>query len=132
MVDPVEGDLVFITKDWGFSGRAEVFRGDPHLAAGTTAVLERVGSVQLPIATMVTAADVSSDGTVVALRSYGAVHLFARPEGQPIWAAFESEPCNGPPLDEAQGESLGFAADGGSYLTLSEGAFVPLHRTSPS
>lgn len=131
VVDPVDGDLVFITKDWTLGGRAEVFRADADAPAGSTSVLEPVASVDLPVATLVTAADVTSDGTLVALRSYGAVHLFERPAGEPLWAAFESIPCAGPRLDEAQGESLGFAPDGGSYLTTSEGERTPIHRTAP-
>lgn len=131
MVDPVDGDLVVVTKDWERSGVAEVYRAAADAPAGSTTTLERVGSVPLTPGTLVTAADVSPDGSVVALRSYGAVDLYERPEGEPLWAAFESVPCEGPVPSEIQGEALGFDLDGGSYLTVSEGSGQTLHRTRP-
>ncbi len=129
MVDPIEGDLVVVTKDWQRSGVAEVYRAPADAAAGSTTPLERVASVPLEPGTLVTAADTSPDGSVVALRSYGAVNLYERPEGQPLWAAFESVPCEGPVPSEIQGEALGFDLDGGSYLTVSEVTGQTLHRT---
>jgi hypothetical protein len=131
MVDPLEGDLVVVTKDWQRSGVAEVYRAPADAAAGSTTTLERVGSVPLEAGTLVTAADTSPDGSVVALRSYGAVNLYERPEGEPLWAAFETVPCEGPVPSEIQGEALGFDLDGGSYLTVSEGTGQTLHRTQP-
>ena len=131
LVDPVEGDLVVVTKDWQRSGVAEVYRAAADAPAGSTTPLERVGSVPLEPGTLVTAADTSPDGSVVALRSYGAVNLYERPDGAPLWAAFDSVPCEGPVPSEIQGEALSFDLDGGSYLTVSEGAGQTLHRTQP-
>ena len=131
LVDPIDGDLVVITKDWQRTGVAEVYTAAADAPAGSTTTLERVGSVTLTPGTLVTAADVTPDGSVVALRSYGAVDLYERPEGEPLWAAFESVPCEGPVPSEFQGESLGFDLDGGSYLTVSEGRGQTLHRTGP-
>jgi hypothetical protein len=108
-----------------------VFRGDAAAEDGSTTELELVGSVPLEPGTLVTAADVTRDGSLVALRSYGAVHLYERPAGEPLWAAFETTPCEGPVPTEQQGESLGFAPDGSSYLTVSEGEQQTLHRTTP-
>lgn len=131
LVDPVSGDLVVVTKDWQRTGVSQVFRASADAAAGSTTTLELVGSVPLEPGTLVTAADTSPDGAVVALRSYGAVHLYERPAGEPLWAAFETVPCEGPSPGEIQGESLGFDLDGASYLTVSEGAGQVLHRTQP-
>lgn len=133
LVDPIDGDLIVVTKDWSATGESQVFRasGAATIPGGSTTALEHVGSVPTGQATLVTAADVTRDGSVVALRSYGAVQLYSRPPGAPLWAAFEKAPCAGPRVSELQGESIGFAPDGGSYLTLAEGSTPTLHRTSP-
>ncbi len=68
MVDPVSGDLVIVTKDWTLTGHSQVFRAPGDLAAGSTTVLEQVARLDLPFGTLVTGADVSADGRVVALR----------------------------------------------------------------
>jgi hypothetical protein len=131
LVDPIGGELLVVTKDWSMSGTSQLYRAPADLAAGSTTELEHVGSVSLPLATLVTAADVSPDGSVVALRSYGAVHLFPRATGTPLWSAFDSTPCEGPVPSEQQGEALAFTADGGAYVTVSEGDHPVLHRTAP-
>jgi len=132
MVDPWTGELVIVTKDWSLAGESGVYRAPAGLAAGSTTVLERVATLALPAGTLVTAADVSPDGGVVALRSYGAIALYPRAAGQPLWSAFTATPCAGPRPDEKQGEAIGFAADGGSYATISEGTDPVLHLTVPS
>jgi len=132
MVDPVSGDLIIVTKDWSLAGHSEVYRAPPGLAAGSTTVLEHVDTVELRIGALTTGGDVSSDGHVVALRSYKEVSLYPRPDGQPVWAAFAQKPCAGAWRDEKQGEAIGFAADGSSYATISEGSQPGLHLVGPS
>ena len=120
-----------ITKDWTLHGEPSVYRASGDIADGSTVVLQKVGVVPGSLGSLVTAADVSPDGSVVGIRTYEAVRLYRRPAGEPLWAAFES-PVRGPdPRPETQGESLGFAADGASYVTVSEGANPVLHRTAP-
>jgi hypothetical protein len=131
LVDPDRGDLVIVTKDWTLTGHSQVFRAPADLAAGSTTVLEQVARLDLPIGTLVTGADVSPDGSVVALRSYAAVSLYPRPDGQDVWTAFTQTPCTGPHPIEKQGEAIGFAADGSAYATISEGANPTLHLTHP-
>lgn len=131
VVDPVSGDLVFVTKEWSRLGTSGVYRSPAGLAAGSTTTLERVGEVPLEPGTLVTGADVTRDGSLVALRSYGAVDLYRRPAGEPLWAAFSTTPCSGPSPGELQGESIGFAPDGGSYMTVAEGPDPVLHLTVP-
>jgi hypothetical protein len=130
LVDPIDGDLLVVTKDWGRTGESQVYRAPADAEDGSATTLEHVGTVPLEPGTLVTGADVSPDGTVVALRSYGAVELYPRPAGAPLWHAFEESPCAGPVPPEQQGESIGFAADGASYTTLSEGPQPVLHRTA--
>ncbi len=128
LVDPVRGDLVVLTKDWTMQGRAGVYRAPAGLAAGSTTVLQKMTTLKLPAGALVTAADISPDGSVVAVRTYGAVTLFPRPAGKALWAAFNQPSCGGPAVSEPQGESIGFATDGSSYTTVSEGVQPDLNE----
>jgi hypothetical protein len=131
LVDPVRGDLYVVTKNWTLTGRSGVYRAPGALAAGSTTRLEHVGDVSSKVGTLVTGGDISPDGTVVALRSYAAVALYRRPVGTTVMDALAGKPCAGPVPLERQGEALGFAVDGGSYVTVSEGVRPVLHRTTP-
>ncbi|MHB1138926.1 MAG: hypothetical protein ACYC2O_08205 [Microthrixaceae bacterium] len=130
LVDPVDGALHVITKDWSLRGASELYRAAGDLPDGSTTELTHVATLPLPAATLVTAADITPDGGLVALRSYGAVTLYERPAGQPLSAAFETVPCDGPVPRERQGETVAFAVDGESYTTISEGEDAVLHRTA--
>ncbi len=91
MVDPITGDLFIVTKNWSLLGRSSIYRAPAGLKAGSTTVLQKLGDVKLPRATLVTGGDVSSDGRVVALRSYTAVRLYQRTAGQSVAAALRLE-----------------------------------------
>lgn len=133
LVDPDSGALVIVTKDWSLAGRSEIYRADGLATPADPSVvttLDHVGTVTLPLATLVTGADIAHDGSAVALRSYDGVRLYPRPAGEPLWAAFASEPCTVTIPDEKQGEAVGFAPDGRSFMTLSEGVGPVLHRTT--
>jgi hypothetical protein len=135
LVDPVSGDLFVLTKEDGFS---RVFRAPAaSLVDGARITLEQVARFTLPEpastafglpGSLVTGADVSPDGSMVLVRTYRSVLAFARPTGQPLGAAFASAPCEAPQVEEPQGEAVGIAADGRSYVTLSEGGHVPIYR----
>lgn len=132
LVEPTGPTVYIISKDWSLAGRSGIYRaslaGEP--AAGAVE-LERVGELELPPASLVTAADLSPDGTALAVRAYGTEHLFARQSGQSIIDALRGTPCTGPTVPEALGEAIAFAADGRSYMTLAEGENPTLHRISP-
>jgi hypothetical protein len=130
VVDPRDGDLLVVTK--GFEGRSLVLRSSRDaLAEGGEVVLEEAGSFRPggsgPVQ-LVTGAAVSPDGAVVLVRTYAGVLAFSRPEGAPLATAFAAPPCPAPARPEPQGEAIGIAADGASYVTVSEGRNVPLHR----
>jgi hypothetical protein len=137
LVDPHSGDLYVLTKDIGFS---KVFRAPAaSLVADAHVTMDEVGQFTLPAprseadglpGILVTGADVSPDGSTVLVRTYRSVLAFARPAGKPLEAAFSSEPCEAPQAEEAQGEAVGWAADGRSYLLLSEGEHVAVHRVA--
>ena len=62
------------------------------------------------------------------VRTYSRVLAYVRPSGAPLAAAFGVDPCSAPAVAERQGEAVGFAADGKSYFTISEGAGAPIHH----
>jgi 5'/3'-nucleotidase SurE len=139
IVDPRSGDLFAIDKEYT-SGIGKVFRAQAsELVDGADVTLENVASFTLSAddsgvggvlfpGTIITGADVSPDGNVVLVRTYRRVLAFVRPNGAPLAAAFGVDPCSAPQADERQGEAVGFAADGTSYFTISEGAHAPIHQ----
>jgi hypothetical protein len=130
LVDPRSGDLVIVGKR---PQDAPVFAADASSVAEEGEVTLRqvatldVGPDGAPLG-LVTGGDVSPDGSVVLLRTYASVAAFARPEGEPLAAAFDEPPCAAPAATEPQGEALGFLADGSGYVTISEGPAPPLNR----
>jgi hypothetical protein len=82
----------------------------------------------------VTAADLSDDGTLLALRTDREVRLHRVPEGGDIVDALVGPSCAAPGLDEPQGESLAFLRRASGFVTVSEdesGRPVDLHVTAP-
>jgi len=123
LVDPVSGALLIVTKSW--TGTADVYRAPAGLTAGSSTVLTRVASLAPGI---VTGADVTPAGDVVALRTYTGVRLYRRAAGTPVEAAFAGVSCAAQSAPETQGEAIGFTTDGTGYVTVSEGTAQPLHR----
>jgi len=129
MVDPQTGELFIVAKVVS-GGAVGVYRAPANLAADSTTTLERVGTLSLPggLPNAVTAADISPDGSKIAVRTYGAVLLWDRKAGTPIATVLERTPCRGPVPLEIQGEAVGFRADSDGYVTVSEGANPTLHE----
>lgn len=130
IVDPASGDLFVITKTFSAGDPARVFRADANLPAGSTTGLTEVATLPYPL---ITGADVTAAGDVVAVRTYFSVLLFARPAGAPLADAFAQPMCFGAvPPGLAQYESIAFTPDGRGYVTAAEGAHPTLHRfTAP-
>ena len=101
--------------------------------AAVLPLLERVGTYRpgRTIAAAVTGADMTPAGDALAVRTYGAVHLFARPVGTEIADVLAGTPCDGPIPVEAQGEAVAFSPDGSAYLTMPEGASPTLATWRP-
>ena len=131
MVDPIFGDLVIIAKSLA-GGTVNVYRAPADVAAGSTTVLTNVGTLALGTGLLnaVTAADVTRDGTAVAVRTYGTVMVFNRNTTRKLWTAFAGAPCNAPLPAEVQGEAVGFRDDGKALATVSEGAGQTLHLST--
>jgi hypothetical protein len=105
-------------------GSALVYRPVAPLVAGTTAPMEKVGSVALdstdtpggPVSGLVgsrvvTGGAVSADGAVAALRTYTDAYLFPVSGGDLV-AALKTDPVRVPLPDEPQGEAIAFEPDG--------------------
>jgi hypothetical protein len=76
---------------------------------------------------LVTAGDISPDGSRVALRTYTDLYEWRVP-GDDVAAAFDGEPVVTPLPPTVQGEGLAYSLDGRSLLTSSEGEGAPVHR----
>jgi hypothetical protein len=126
LVDPRSGALVVVTKE--LDGRAAVFRAPGDVRAGSVTVLRRVATLRVGLGALVTGGDVSRSGSVVALRTYGSVLLFARTRGEPLWAAFRGRRCHGLSPPERQGEAIAVRPGGRSYVTVGEGARPRVYR----
>lgn len=132
--DPVSGDLIVLTKNWGGEG-SRILRAPAALlgASGTIDLIDE-GTVRLALPTfrlpgdaLVTAADASPDGTTLLVRTYGRVLAYRRAKGASVAAALRGDPCRAPSAPEEQGESIAFRSDGRGYVTVSEGASPALH-----
>lgn len=146
LVDPDTGDLLIVTKELQ-QPASTVFRAPAGLENGSTTTLEQVAEVDfqsLPSAVEVppdapplprgvphlpTAGDVSPDGSLVAIRTYGSVWVWDRPAGAPLAATFSETPCEAPSAIEPQGEAIAFQYDG--YTTISEGETPPINHFRP-
>jgi len=130
LADPVSGDLFVVTKAWGgvATGVYRVPAGTEPAAGGVPLVMTREGDAAVPAGQLVTGGDVTVDGAVVGLRTYGGVLLWDRTDGQTVPEALAATPCAAPAAAEPQGEALAFDPDGRGYVTVSEGATPPVDR----
>jgi len=132
IVDPVEGDVVIITKD--LSGRAQVLVATGIArspVADPTAALARAGELSLGPLRAVLAADITPDGALIALRTPDAVLLWDRPADRTVAETLLSgSPCRAPSRIDPFGEALALDDDGG-YLLLGEGAGAPILEVRP-
>ncbi len=91
--------------------------------------LEDLGAVQGIIDPMLTAGDLSPDGSRVVLRTYTTAFEWDVPDGDVAVALTGARPSRPIALPtQQQGEALGYAPDGSRLLTVSEGERPPLYR----
>ena len=138
LVHPRTGRLYVVTKPLG--GQARVYAAPPELDASAPNVLEDVATVTLQrtgtkggpdigglAQVLVTAGDLSPDGSRVALRTYTDLYEWNVP-GDDVAAAFAAEPTVTPLPPTSQGEGVAYSRDGRSILTSTEGDGAPVHR----
>ena len=121
LVDPQTKDLYIISKRELFN---RVYRVPYPQSTTTPTVMEQVAVLPWGFAV---AGDVSLDGRRIVVRSLHNASLWVRPEGQPLWRAFEGKPVGIPLMMEPQGEGISFDAAGQGYFTVSEMENPPLH-----
>ncbi len=122
IVDPNSGQMVIIDKT--SAGNPTIFEAPGNLVSGSTTTMTDVGTLPLGGGggNLVTGADVSRDGTEVAVRTYDHVLLYHRDPSQDIATVLEQQKAvQGPVPNEQQGEAIGFLPDGSGYITTSEG-----------
>jgi hypothetical protein len=145
MIDPVSGDLIIVTKNIA-SGTGLVFRADGQAGAGAVQPLERVAEIDFSalrsqinvpegapnlvagLPHIPTAGDITQDGSLVTIRTYGGIFIWTREEGTTVGEAFAGEPCLAPAALEQQGEAIAFNATGTGYITISEGMNPPINE----
>lgn len=120
LADPVTGDLFVVQKRLA-GGPVPVYRVPAGTAGGEAVVMEEAGEAALGIGEIVTGGDVSADGSVVALRTYGGLFLWDRAPDQTVPEALAGEPCRAPTTLERQGEAVAVDPDGRGYVTVGEG-----------
>lgn len=120
-VDPRGGDLYIVAKGplLPFDGQVSVYKVE-------RAALEEGQAVARPVARIpmgpATAADITPDGSAVAVRNYTNLRLWLRAPEQSVAEALSGAGCELPLADlGAQGEALTFGADGRGYYTVAEG-----------
>ena len=125
LVDPGSGDIAVVTKE--LDGRSGVY-----VARGSSTTMRRVARLALGPGALATGGDVSADGRVIAIRTYGSVLAWRRPPGTSLAAALRAKPCASPtPLREGQGEALALTRDGRAFFTVPEGLHAPIRRYAP-
>jgi hypothetical protein len=117
LVDPRDGTIVIVTKDFG--GTAGVYSGRR---------LRKAATLELGLGQAITAGDASAD--TIVLRSYDRAYVWSRRAGESIARALKRRPCvAGANLAaEGQGEALALSRDGRAFWTVAEGARPPLRR----
>jgi hypothetical protein len=127
IVDAERGELVIVSKGredmvWLYAARLAELE---EATGGPAVTLRRLGRLNVPIGQLtsqyLTAADLSPDGTRLAIRSYSTLFLLP-------WSGSAGFDSTAAPLDvglssamEPQGEGLAFTGDGGWVYLASEG-----------
>lgn len=117
IVEPTGSTATIITKDLT-GGRSRIYEVDLTSDAD---VIEAIDVGEMPLDGFVTAADLSADGAVLAVRTTDAVWLADRAPGQSVAEALLQAPCPAPSVGEIQGEAIALHPDGRGYTTISEG-----------
>ena len=114
-------------------GPATLYRMEPTAGDADRGILTAESTLDLP-GEQVTGADLSPDGSVLAVRTTAAIRLYPVPEGADIATALTGEPCVAPAPQEVQGESVAILPGTQGLLTVSEsetGDPVQLHLVAP-
>lgn len=134
VVGTPDGSVLLFTKE---PGRSRIYRvavpaglagstgGTDRTAVGASVTAEPLGEFAVGdgVTSLLTGADLSTDGSTVVLRTYGSVFVVAVPTGQSVAEALtdKSLRCRAIAPVEFQGESVALTPDGLGYVTVGEG-----------
>ena len=114
MVDPITKDIYVVSKE----GSTDVYMAKFPQSTDRTITLDKVASIDKAT---ITAADMSSDGREILVKSYSDVLYWARKDNESVADAMSRPFTEMPYTQERQGESIAFDAQGTGYYTISEG-----------
>lgn len=120
LVDPLTRDLFIITKR---EARVRVYKIPYPQKTNKIIELEPVAKLNLGntgFGKMITAGDISPDGSEILLKDYNDVYYFKRAKNQKVEDALLQEPVVLPYKKEPQGEAICWDAFAGGYYCLSE------------
>ncbi len=123
LVHPVSGDVFVVTKDRKDAG--------VYKASSGATVLTRIADLSLGGDEVVTGADISPDGTRVALVTKARAHELRFQEPGSDFDGIWRQPLR--PIEipaREQGEAIAYRLDGRALLTTSEGSPMPLHEVT--
>ena len=120
-IDPVSNDLIVISKR---EDKARVYRTSFPESYNDTITLEYI--CQLPFGNEgfgqsgVVAADISSDGKDIIIKTYFSLYYYSKSSGQSWAEAFAEEPASLTYTSALQEEALCWKCDDSGYYTLAE------------
>lgn len=126
MIDPLEKLIYIVTKRSGIVG---VYTAPLNFKAGDTVTLTKRCDLHfkgLQPFKWIVSGDISKDGSQVILKSYSRIYYWKREGNEPIWKTLLRKPQQPAYEQERLGEAVGFAANGKSYYTVSEGSKQPI------
>ncbi len=127
LLDPLKKDLYLATKE---ASKSTLFVARFPQSTGSTTVLTPLATFSFDL---LTAGDISADGSEILLRNTGQIWYWKRVTGESVATTLLRAPQDAPyTRNEHQGEAVGFAADGSGYLTTSETKKFPGDRSSVS
>jgi hypothetical protein len=129
-VDPRTGDGFLFLKTLDAAGRSDVLRVPASaLREGGAVEAERAGAVAVSNGeTGARAADLSGDGTLVAVKDLTTTSIWLRGPDDDLPALLAAEPEAPCHQELGRGEAMALAADGSQVWTLEEGVGKPLRR----
>ncbi len=126
MIDPVEKLIYIVTKRSKMVG---VYTAPLNINTGDTVTLTKRTELKfkgLQPFKWIVSGDISKDGSQVVLKSYSRVYYWKRNGNEPVWQTLQRKPQQPAYEQERLGEAIGFAPDGKSYYTVSEGKTQPI------
>jgi hypothetical protein len=114
IVDPLKSDIYIFSKH---ERKIKVYRLDYPQSTTELNVAKTVAQLTF---TNVTAADISTNGAEILLKTYSGVYYWKRNSDETITNLLQREALSLPYVPEGQGEAVAFNLNGSGYYTTSE------------